>query len=146
MTAPVRFAENHYASGQPTPEHLAELGREGVRTVVNLRAPGEPTEYDEAAEADRLGLRYVALPIAGAADLDRERVREFGRVLDEARRDGGVLIHCASSNRAGALIALDECLNRDRKLEDALARGRAAGLTTLEPEVVALAEREGAPR
>ena len=71
MTAPTCFAEDHYASGQPTPAHLAELAREGVRTVINLRAPGEPLEYDEPAAAAQLGLRYVALPIAGANDLDR---------------------------------------------------------------------------
>src|SRR3546814_1879353 len=94
--------------GQPTPAHLAELVREGVHTVINLRAPEEPTEYDEAAEAARLGLHYVSLPIAGAADLDRARVREFGQKLDDARREGGVLIHCGSSNRVGAMIARSE--------------------------------------
>ena len=72
MTAPTRFAEDHYASGQPTPAQLAELAHQGVRTVINLRTPDEPMEYDEAAEATRLGLQYVALPIAGAADLDRD--------------------------------------------------------------------------
>lgn len=146
MTKPTRFAENHYAGGQPTPAHLAELVREGVRTVINLRGPDEPIEYDEAAEATRLGLRYVTLPITGVSDLDRERVRQFGRVLDDARGHGGVLIHCASSNRAGAMVALDEAVNRDRSLEGALAQGRAAGLSSLEPAVVALAEREGAKR
>lgn len=144
MTAPTRFAEAHYAAGQPTPQHLAELAREGVRTVINLRGPDEPVEYDEAAEAARLGLRYETLPVTGPADLDRDRVREFGRMLDEARREGGVLIHCASSNRVGAMVALDETLNRGCELADALERGRAAGLKTLEPAVVALAEREGA--
>lgn len=143
MTAPTRFAEDHYASGQPTPAHLAELAREGVRTVINLRAPHEAMEYDEAAQAARLGLQYVALPVAGAADLDRERVRRFGRVLDEALRVGGVLIHCASSNRVGAMVALDAVLNRGRPLQAALTRGRAAGLASLEPAVVAVAEREG---
>ena len=103
-------------------------------------------EYDEAAEAARLGLRYVTLPVTGPADLDRDRVREFGHVLDEARREGGVLIHCASSNRVGAMIALDETLNRGCELAEALERGRSAGLKTLEPAVVALAEREGAGR
>lgn len=146
MTAPTCFAEDHYASGQPTPAHLAELAREGVRTVINLRAPEEPMEYDEAAEAARLGLRYVTLPIGGAADLDRDRVREFGQALDEARREGGVLIHCATSNRVGAMVALDEALNRGCPLDAALERGRAAGLTALEPAVVELAEREGARR
>ena len=146
MTAPTRFADAHYAAGQPTPQHLADLAREGVRTVINLRGPEEPVEYDEAAEAARLGLRYVALPVTGPADLDRDRVREFGRTLDEARREGGVLIHCASSNRVGAMVALDETLNRGCELAEALERGRAAGLKTLEPAVVALAEREGAAR
>jgi uncharacterized protein (TIGR01244 family) len=139
MIAPTCFAENQYACGQPTPAHLAQLQHAGVRTVINLRGAGEPTDYDEAAEAARLGLRYVSLPVSGAADLAVERVREFGRVLDHARRAGGVLIHCASSNRVGAMVALDEHLNRGRPFDDALARGRAAGLKSLEPAVVALA-------
>lgn len=146
MNTPTRFAEDHYACGQPTAAQLAGLAREGVRTVINLRGPAEPVEYDEAAEAARLGLRYVELPITGPADLDRERVRAFGRMLDEARREGGVLIHCATSNRVGAMVALDEALNRGRPLQDAIAHGRAAGLASLEPAVTALAEREGAAR
>lgn len=146
MTAPVRFAEGLYAAGQPTPADLARLAREGVRTVINLRAPEEPVDYDEAAEVARLGLAYATLPIGGAADLDRERVRRFGALLDGARRDGGVLIHCASSNRVGAMVALDEMLNRGTPLASALERGRSAGLKTLEPAVVAVAEAEGASR
>lgn len=138
------FDDDHYAGGQPTPDDLARLAREGVRTVINLRAPHEPVEYDEAAEAARLGLRYVALPVAGPADLHREQVERFGRALDEARREGGVLVHCATSNRVGALVALDAVLNRGRPLAEALERGRAAGLASLEPAVVALAERERA--
>src|SRR3546814_14427987 len=106
MNTSWRFAEDHYAGGQPTPAHLAELVREGVRTVINLRAPDEPAEYDEAAEAARLGLNYVSLPIAGAADLDRARVREFGQPLDDATREGGVLIHFGVSNPVGPLTAL----------------------------------------
>lgn len=143
MNRPFCFAEDHYAGGQPSPVHLAELAREGVCTVINLRAPDEPTDYDEAAEAARLGLRYVSLPVAGAGDLDRARVREFGRMLDDARRHGGVLVHCASANRAGAMIALDEALNRGCPLQAALERGREAGLSGLEPAVIALVEREG---
>lgn len=146
MTSPLPFDDAHFAGGQPTREELARLAREGVRTVINLRAPGEAVDYDEPAEAARLGMRYASLPIAGAGDLDRERVQHFGRLLDKARRDGGVLIHCASSNRAGALVALDEALNRGRPLDAALERGRAAGLAALEPVVVDLVQREQATR
>lgn len=146
MTAPWMYTDDHYAGGQPSPKELAELARAGVRTVINLRSPVEAVDFDEAAEAARLGLRYAPLPITGAPDLDRSRVREFGRLLDAARREGGVLVHCASGNRVGAMVALDEALNRGRPLSEALERGRAAGLMALEPAVVALAAREGAQR
>jgi len=142
VTVLVRFSDNQYAAGQPTADQLADLARDGVRTVINLRGPAEAVDFDEAAAASRLGLRHVALPITGPGDLDRDRVRAFGQVLDEARRDGGVLIHCATSNRVGAMVALDEVLNRGATLDAALERGRAAGLATLEPAVVALALRE----
>lgn len=142
MTAPVRFSDNCYAAGQPTREQLADFARDGVRTVINLRGPTEVADFDEAKEAVRLGLQYVSLPITGPGDLDRERVRAFGQALDQARRDGGVLIHCATANRVGAMVALDELLNRNATLDAALERGRAAGLGSLEPAVVAVAERE----
>jgi len=143
MTEPTRFADDHYAAGQPTPVHLAALAREGVRTVINLRRPDEPVEYDEAAEAAKLGLRYETLPIGGPDDLDRSRVVAFGRLLDAARREGGVLIHCASSNRVGAMVALDAALNRGLPMDQALQRGRDAGLVGLEAAVRDVIAKEG---
>ncbi|MBB3827000.1 MULTISPECIES: phosphatase domain-containing putative toxin [Xanthomonas] len=142
MTTPILFAKGHYASGQPTQFELAELARKGVRTVINLRAPEEPVDYDEAMEADRLGLRYASLPIADASDLDPTRIRAFGRMLDQARLEGDVLIHCASSNRVGAMVTLDQVFNRGTALAAALEGGRAAGLKTLEPAVIALAQTQ----
>ena len=48
--------------------------------------------------------------------------------------DGPVLIHCASSNRVGALLALRESL-RGASDEEALEFGKQAGMTRLEPLV-----------
>ncbi|MCC8628710.1 fused DSP-PTPase phosphatase/NAD kinase-like protein [Xanthomonas vesicatoria] len=144
MTTFLLFAEGHYASGQPTRLQLAELASKDVRTVINLRPPEEPVDYEEAGEADRLGLRYVKLPIANAGDLDHARVQTFGRLLDQARTEGAVLIHCASANRVGAMVALDQVLNRGTPLATALERGRAAGLKALEPAVIALAQQQDA--
>lgn len=127
-----------YASGQPTPEDLAVLAAQGVRTVINLRAPTEPVEYDEAAEASRLGLRYVSLPVAGPQDVTPETVARFSCELEDAGRHGGTLVHCASANRVGALVALDHARTRNASPDQALALGRAAGLTTLEPLVEGL--------
>ena len=127
-----------YASGQPSPQDLAGLAVRGVRTVINLRTPDEPIEYDEPGEAKRLGLRYVAIPVAGPQDITAETVAWFSRELEQAGRHGGTLVHCASSNRVGALLALDRGLTRGASRKYAIAFGRAAGLTTLEPLVDSL--------
>lgn len=143
MNQPFCFTQNHFAAGQPSREHLADLAKQGVKSVINLRGPDEVADFDECAEVERLGMDYHALPITGAPDLDAERIRRFGELLDQARAKGGVLIHCASANRAGAMVALDEMLNRGTNRNEALERGRAAGLVGLEPAVVELADKHG---
>lgn len=145
MNTLIPYADKHFAHGQPTLAQLAACADQGVRTVINLRAPEEPVDFEEATEVAALGMHYVALPIAGAADLNGERVQQFGAALDEARSKGSVLIHCGSSNRVGALVALDEAFNRGASLQDALAQGRAAGLSALEPVVTALIEGKHLP-
>lgn len=143
MTDILRPAPDLYAAGQPGPAQLAALAREGVRTVINLRAASEPVDFDEPAEVAGLGMRYVSLPVAGAQELTPSRAREFSRVLHAARAEGPVLVHCASANRVGALMALDHALVHGHGEAEALARGRAAGLTTLEPRVLELLAHRG---
>ena len=48
-----------YTAGQPAASDWAAIKARGVRTVVNLRAPGELKDRDEAAEVRAAGLRYV---------------------------------------------------------------------------------------
>jgi uncharacterized protein (TIGR01244 family) len=139
------FAPGLHAGGQPLPADLAQLAAQGVRTVINLRAPGEPCDYDEAGEASRLGLRYVCIPVTPPDGITAAIVSRFSRELDEARRHGATLVHCASANRVGAMFALDQGLTRGASRQDALTLGRGAGLTTLEPLVERLlAERDAA--
>lgn len=123
------------AAGQPNPEQLAALAAAGVRTVINLRLPTEQIEFDETSEARNLGLRYVLIPIAGPQDVSEESAALFSRELEKARRAGDVLVHCASANRVGAMLALDQFLTHNRSVTASLEVGRAAGLTTLEPKV-----------
>lgn len=135
MTEFRRPLDDVYAAGQPAPGELASLARDGVRTVINLRAANEPVDYDEEHEVQRLGMRYVAVPVAGAEDLTQATVQRFSTELEQARRLGSVLVHCASANRVGALLALDRGLTRGAPDDEALALGRAAGLDSLEPVV-----------
>lgn len=128
-----------HTGGQPSQEDLARLKSEGVRTVIDLRGTQEDRGYDEAAEARRLGLEYITLPIAGKDDVTPANAKALGELLKA--RDGGVLLHCASGNRVGALLALDAAASGASK-EEALELGRKAGLKSLEAVVV---ERLGTP-
>ncbi|MEA5666151.1 sulfur transferase domain-containing protein [Stenotrophomonas sp. MH1] len=117
-------------AGQPSAQQLRDAARSGVTTVIDLRRPEEDRGYDEGAQAEQLGLRYVRLPIAGAADLTTANARTLQRLLTQD--DGTTLLHCASGNRAGALLALLNARLEGAPTDDALQLGRAAGMTSLE--------------
>ena len=112
------------ASGQPSPEALARLGEMGFRTVVNLRTEKEGAA-DERAVLEAQGLRYVSIPVTPET-FSLADVEAVQRVLEDPSA-GPVLLHCASSNRVGGVIAAIE-FRHGRSLEEAEAAGRTAGL------------------
>lgn len=125
-------------AGQPSAQQLRDAAANGVTTVIDLRKPDEDRGYDEAALAEQLGLRYVRLPIAGAGDITEANARTLDRLL---KQDGGkTLLHCASSNRAGALLSLIDARINGASVDDALRFGRDAGMTSLEPAARAVLE------
>ena len=138
MTPIIEFSPGLHSAGQPTPGQLDALAAAGVRTVINLRAPNEPVEFDEARHARSLGLAYVQIPVAGADDLTRDKARQLSAALAAAEPLGGTLIHCASGNRVGALLALVAAWERQASPTEAMRLGEAAGMTTLRPAVTAL--------
>jgi uncharacterized protein (TIGR01244 family) len=117
--------------GQPTVEHLTEMAKAGLKTVLNLKTSGEMT-FDEAAEATRLGLTYVAMPIAGKRGLNDQNVARLHEVLEAGTP---TLVHCQSGNRVGALFALHAQRYRGASVEDAMAVGLAHGMTGLKGAV-----------
>ncbi|GAA0717663.1 beta-lactamase hydrolase domain-containing protein [Dokdonella soli] len=122
-----------YTGGQPDAQQLEALATEGLRTVIDLRKPDETRGYDEVALAARLGLHYVAPPIADAAALTPANAAALKRAL--AAGEGPVLLHCASGNRVGALLALMAADQEGMPPQAALDLGKRAGLKSLEPVV-----------
>lgn len=125
--------EGLYSCGQPSPEQLRQLCDKGIRTVISLRAPGE-CEFDERAEVEALGMAFHQIPVAGPGDITEQNARRLSQIMDDpANRP--ILIHCGSGNRVGALYALKAFHCDGCEPEDAVARGRSAGLSQLEPLV-----------
>jgi uncharacterized protein (TIGR01244 family) len=119
------------AAGQPTGEQIQLLAEDGYRTVIDLRPVDEPRGYDEPAAAKANGLEYVNIPVTGAS-LDQATVDRFLETMRKAERP--VILHCASSNRVGALYYAWLVLEKGAKPEEALTKAKAAGLRS--PELV----------
>jgi len=111
-------------AGQPAPEAMAKLRDMGFRTVVNLRTEGEGGA-GERAVVEAQGLRYVWVPIT-AESFSLADVEAVENVLRDPS-SGPVLIHCASSNRVGAVWAAVQA-REGKPIDEALAAGRQAGL------------------
>jgi uncharacterized protein (TIGR01244 family) len=122
------------AAGQPDVAALKVFADSGYVAIVDMRGPDEDRGMDdEKGVVEGLGLEYVAFPITSEEELTFDRARELDELIQTY--DGPVLVHCASSNRVGAMLALRHSLNGASD-EEALEHGKKGGLTRLEPIVV----------
>jgi uncharacterized protein (TIGR01244 family) len=112
---------------------IAAVRDAGIRQVIDLTPDAETPDFDEAAAVRGAGLAYANLPLHGAADLTRDNVVAFDRLIRDAKRP--VLVHCASGNRVGAIAALRAAWVQGKAADDAIAVGRAWGLKSLQGDV-----------
>ena len=123
---------NLITGGQPEADAWPVMAARGVTTVINLRPDAELSGRDEAAEVAAAGMRYHQLPVDGAAGITMDNARALQSLLQDA--EGPVLLHCASGNRVGALMAL-AAADAGATTEQAIEQGQAAGLTSAETRV-----------
>ncbi len=95
------------AAGQLYDEDLAELARQGVKTIINNRPdgeePGQPTAGHAAEMAARYGMTYHYIPV-GRDGPTEQAVEQFATVLREAQ--GPVVAHCRTGMRSSRLYTL----------------------------------------
>ncbi len=132
-----------YVSGQPTVEQFAQLPTMGFTRIIDLRPACEDHGFDEPKAAMAAAVQYLSLPIATAADLTHTAVSQLDQWLGESTT-GKTLLHCASSNRVGALLALRAVWHQRLTAQDSLRMGRLAGLKSMESAVIDILERRGA--
>ncbi len=121
-----------YASGQPSKQQLEMLKMQGVTHIVNLR-PHAEQDWDEKAYVESLGMNYYHIPVEGAEGINHENAAKLDMLLAQHQGEA-MLVHCASGNRVGALIALNEG-DDSASIDTAIATGKKWGLTGLEPVV-----------
>jgi len=101
--------------------------------VIDLRALEEPRPFDPRPTWTEQGFSYVHLPIRGVADLNSANAQALQQSVKSA--EGGVLVHCASANRVGALFACGARWIDHQSVEEAVVFGRERGLKQMEPLV-----------
>ena len=118
-------------AGQPDAAAFKVFADNGYVAVIDLRTVGEDRGLDEQTVVEGLGMTYVLFPIS-SGDITFENAQVLDGLL--ASFDDPVLLHCASSNRVGALLALRASLHG---ADDpaALQAGKQGGMTRLEPKV-----------
>lgn len=122
----LRVNEQFCTGGQPTPEGLEQLKKDGVKAVINLRVPSEYAAADEEAKVKELGLRYFNIPVVYNDPRDAQ-VDEFLKLTDDpANRPA--FIHCTAGIRAGAFWLIRRVMRDGFTFEDAQADAEKVGL------------------
>ena len=107
------------------PEKLVDLAA-SFRTIINNRPdaeePGQPTSSQLEAEARRLGLDYIHLPVMPGKITD-DQVRKFSEAI--ARRQRPILAFCKTGTRSATLWALSQ--SGKRTPDDILKTAAGAG-------------------
>lgn len=118
------------SAGQPDEVALRVFADSGYAAVIDMRGPDEDRGLeDERALVEALGMDYVLIPIDSPDDINFATVGKLQEVLQNI--DGPVLVHCASGNRVGAVLALRHSLT-GASPEESIELGKNAGLTRLE--------------
>lgn len=121
-----------FSAAQPTKEQFKQLSQAKVKHVINLRAADEQ-DWDEGALVNSLGMSYHAIEIAGAKDVNTDNAKQLANLLEQLKGES-VVVHCASSNRVGALMAIS-AHQQGTDIESAIEIGKQWGMASLEPVV-----------
>lgn len=123
-----------FAGGQPSEAQIQFLAANGVKHVVNLR-PDSEQSFDEASVVSEAGMTYHQLAIAGGSDISVENAIALRTLLADNQGEA-TLVHCASGNRVGALMAIGAHVIDGESIEQSLEIGRSWGLTRLDGRVI----------
>ncbi|MBP7942987.1 MAG: TIGR01244 family phosphatase [Polynucleobacter sp.] len=109
MSLPIACHTDQFGTlGQIDPSHLAEIVKQGYKSVINNRpdfegGPDQPTNEQIQAQAEALGLSYAYLPVIPGA-FTQDQVVEMARLLKTM--PGPILAFCRSGARSTNLYQM----------------------------------------
>ncbi len=145
MPDPTPITEALSVTAQPSKPDIRRFAELGYRTIINNRPddeePGQLSAAEAKAEAERVHMAYVHLPVKldafTASDVDA-----FQRALRASPQP--VVAHCKTGRRSYLLWGAGEAMSGKRDPANVAAQAAAAGfdLSSL-PDMVARLRQQG---
>ena len=107
---------------------LDGLRKDGFKTVINLRMPGEQGANIEqnSAYAKEIGLSYISIPFNGQAPETTSVDTFLSTIANKANQP--VYIHCGSASRVGAMWMIKRVLQDGWAVDKATEEAKLIGL------------------
>jgi tyrosine-protein phosphatase SIW14 len=121
---------NLHRGAQPSREGLERLAKEkGIKTVVDLRGPGERSTGEEAF-VKSLGMDYISFPMNGSKVPTDAQIEELLAKITAAK--GPVFLHCQQGrHRTGTVVACYRIARNGWSNDRALTEAEQYGLDWL---------------
>ncbi len=119
-----------YRGAQPTSEGFQNLAKLGVKTVIDLREPGDRERTEErTVTAD--GMRYIHIAMNGYHAPSNDQIAQLLEIL--SRDSGPVFIHCKrGADRTGTVVACYRIARENWPNDKALAEAKQYGMSWTE--------------
>jgi protein tyrosine/serine phosphatase len=116
-----------YRGAQPATGGVQQLASLGIKTIVNLRGPGEGVRKEEV-EAQAAGLRYFSIPFDRMGRPDEAEMKQVLSIIDTPENQP-VFVHCKQgADRTGTVIAIYRITHDGWTSEQAKAEANRYGM------------------
>jgi tyrosine-protein phosphatase SIW14 len=120
-----------YRGGQPTQEGFQKLSQLGIKTVIDLRQPGDRS-LAEKKIVEAAGMHYVSVPMRGFQTPTAEQITKVLSLFNDSTA-GPVFVHCRrGADRTGTVVACYRISHDGWENTRALAEARSLGMSFFE--------------
>jgi len=124
----LKVDDHVYRGAQPTAEGFRNLNKLGIKTVIDLREPGDRSTTERKMVTDA-GMQYISVPMRGMATPTKESVIKVLGLLEDTTTCP-VFVHCKrGADRTGGVIACYRIEHDKWKNDHALAEARSMGMS-----------------